>query len=108
MAFNLGGISEDSEMADINVTPLVDVVLVLLCVFMVTAPLLTTALDIELPEVTTAQPAEASALVIELDSQGAIAVEGRIVSLPAAVELAVRHVGREGASAAVYLRAVAE
>jgi biopolymer transport protein TolR len=40
---------------DINVTPLVDVMLVLLIVFMVTAPLLTTGLRIELPEVKAAQ-----------------------------------------------------
>jgi biopolymer transport protein TolR len=40
---------------DINVTPLVDVMLVLLVVFMVTAPLLTTGLKIELPEVKAAQ-----------------------------------------------------
>ena len=40
---------------DINVTPLVDVMLVLLVVFMVTAPLLTTGLRIDLPEVNAAQ-----------------------------------------------------
>src|SRR6188474_1906467 len=40
---------------DINVTPLVDVMLVLLVVFMVTAPLLTTGLRIDLPEVQAAQ-----------------------------------------------------
>ena len=40
---------------DINVTPFVDVMLVLLIVFMVTAPLLTTGLRIELPEVKAAQ-----------------------------------------------------
>jgi biopolymer transport protein TolR len=40
---------------DINVTPLVDVMLVLLIVFIVTAPLLTTGLRIDLPEVQAAQ-----------------------------------------------------
>ncbi len=40
---------------DINVTPLVDVMLVLLIVFIVTAPLLTTGLRIDLPEVNAAQ-----------------------------------------------------
>ncbi|HSG33258.1 MAG TPA: ExbD/TolR family protein, partial [Sphingomonadaceae bacterium] len=39
-----------APMADINVTPLVDVMLVLLIIFMVTAPLLTSGVPIELPE----------------------------------------------------------
>ena len=40
-------------MSDINVTPLVDVMLVLLIVFMITAPLLKTGVEIELPEIDT-------------------------------------------------------
>jgi biopolymer transport protein TolR len=39
-----------APMADINVTPLVDVMLVLLIIFMVTAPLLTAAVPVELPD----------------------------------------------------------
>lgn len=42
-------------MSDINVTPLVDVMLVLLIIFMVTAPMLTQGLDVDLPE-TTSKP----------------------------------------------------
>ena len=38
--------------ADINVTPLVDVMLVLLIIFMVTAPMMTQGLDVDLPETT--------------------------------------------------------
>ncbi len=50
---------------DINVTPLVDVMLVLLVVFMVTAPLLSTGLPIELPKAeATNTPMEEEALVI--------------------------------------------
>jgi biopolymer transport protein TolR len=41
--------------ADINVTPLVDVMLVLLIIFMITAPMMTQGVDVDLPE-TTAQP----------------------------------------------------
>jgi biopolymer transport protein TolR len=40
-------------MADINVTPLVDVMLVLLIIFMVTAPMLTEGVDVNLPKTTT-------------------------------------------------------
>jgi biopolymer transport protein TolR len=54
--------------ADINVTPLVDVMLVLLIVFMVTAPLLSTSLRIELPEVQASnQPIKDAKLVISID-----------------------------------------
>ena len=50
-----GGRGGRGGFRDINVTPLVDVMLVLLVVFMVTAPLLTTGLRIDLPEVKAAQ-----------------------------------------------------
>lgn len=49
MAASLG--ARKKGFADINVTPLVDVMLVLLVVFMVTAPLLTAGLRVELPSV---------------------------------------------------------
>jgi biopolymer transport protein TolR len=42
---------EDKPLADINVTPLVDVVLVLLIIFMVTAPMLQMGIDVNLPRV---------------------------------------------------------
>jgi len=54
--------------ADINVTPLVDVMLVLLVVFMVTAPLLTSGLRVELPRVNaTSTPIRDSKLVVSVD-----------------------------------------
>jgi len=53
MAFN--GSSNDQLMSDINVTPLVDVMLVLLIIFMVTAPMMVQGVDVSLPQ-TTAEP----------------------------------------------------
>lgn len=50
-----GGRSRRRGFRDINIVPLVDVMLVLLIVFMVTAPLLTTGLRIDLPEVKAAE-----------------------------------------------------
>ncbi|HEX7153927.1 MAG TPA: ExbD/TolR family protein [Thermoanaerobaculia bacterium] len=51
MAFRIGDSHDDlGDMAEINVTPLVDVMLVLLIIFMVTAPMLTQGLDVELPQ----------------------------------------------------------
>ena len=46
------GDTHDSFMADINVTPFVDVMLVLLIIFMVTAPMMVQGLDVALPQVT--------------------------------------------------------
>jgi biopolymer transport protein TolR len=59
--------------SDINVTPLVDVMLVLLVVFMVTAPLLTTGLRIDLPEVDAAEtPVKDSKLVVSVTKEGKV------------------------------------
>ncbi len=52
-----GSRSESRPMADINVTPLVDVILVLLIIFMVTAPMMQQGIDVNLPQ-TTSQPIE--------------------------------------------------
>lgn len=68
MAVKLGGRGRrGGGFRDINVTPLVDVMLVLLVVFMVTAPLLTTGLRIDLPEVKAAeQPIKDARLLITI------------------------------------------
>ncbi|MCG8458975.1 MAG: ExbD/TolR family protein [Holophagales bacterium] len=51
MAFHLDdGAEDDRAMADINVTPLVDVMLVLLIIFMITAPMLHQGVEVDLPE----------------------------------------------------------
>ncbi|MCI5133004.1 MAG: protein TolR [Candidatus Electrothrix sp. EH2] len=60
-------------MADINVTPLVDVMLVLLIIFMVTAPMMTQGVDIDLPKTTSkALRQQEYPLVVEIDRDGAI------------------------------------
>jgi biopolymer transport protein TolR len=58
---------------DINVTPLVDVMLVLLVVFMVTAPLLTTGLKIDLPNVRApSTPVEDGRLLVTVTAEGKV------------------------------------
>jgi biopolymer transport protein TolR len=61
----------DEVLSEINVTPLVDVMLVLLVVFIVTAPLLTNAIPINLPKTEAVAPAEQKdPLVVSIDGQG--------------------------------------
>jgi len=51
MGMSSGG-GDDEMMSEINVTPMVDVMLVLLIIFMITAPMMNTGVDIDLPAVT--------------------------------------------------------
>jgi len=63
----------DEVLSDINVTPLVDVMLVLLVVFIVTAPLLTNAIPINLPKTDSVAPVEQKdPLVVSIDDQGKV------------------------------------
>jgi biopolymer transport protein TolR len=50
MSFSNDGEGHQSALSEINVTPLVDVMLVLLIIFMIAAPMLTTGVDVELPK----------------------------------------------------------
>ena len=50
MAFNSGGGKSRAMMSEINISPMVDVMLVLLIIFMVTTPMMQQGLDVELPE----------------------------------------------------------
>src|SRR5688572_25411549 len=55
MAFSSGGGGGRAPLSEINVTPMVDVMLVLLVIFMVAAPMLTTGVEVDLPQAQTPQ-----------------------------------------------------
>ena len=58
-------------MSDINMTPLIDVMLVLLVIFMITAPLMTSSLKLDLPKAEGAKPTDAAQFVtLAIDTQG--------------------------------------
>ena len=67
-------------MADINVTPLVDVVLVLLIIFMVTAPFLQGGLEIDLPKVATKGLDVHEGLIVSVRSDRTIAVGNQVTT----------------------------
>ncbi|MFP4107499.1 MAG: ExbD/TolR family protein [Desulfonatronovibrio sp.] len=66
-----------------NVTPIVDVMLVLLIIFMVTAPMLTQGIEVDLPQTTTVEtlPHDHENLVITIDRENNISIEDYDVKL---------------------------
>ncbi len=76
MAFGAGGGSPDEVKGDINVTPLVDVCLVLLIIFMVVTPMLQQGVDVLLPEGPHAEkkPGKEGDLIVSVKTDGSIFV----------------------------------
>ncbi|MGD8326030.1 MAG: protein TolR [Sphingomonadales bacterium] len=99
-----GGRKRFKAMSEINVTPLVDVMLVLLIVFMVTAPLLTAGVPVDLPKTAAKSlPEDDKPLTISLDQTGAIFIEDTEISEEELVErLAAIAIERQDAR--IYVR----
>ena len=97
-----------APMAEINVTPLVDVMLVLLIIFMVTAPLLVAGVPVDLPESRAgALDQQAKPVQIALDKNGGLFVDDQPVS-DAALPQRLARIAAEPAPAEgrrIYLRA---
>ena len=96
-------------MAEINVTPLVDVMLVLLIIFMVTAPLMTAGVPVNLPDSRAkALDQEQEPVQVSIDEQGQIFVDDQPVTdatLPASLEAIAKRTDSEGKPPQVFLRA---
>src|SRR5512135_3303357 len=69
MAFTNAQGRTQSSLADINITPLVDVVLVLLIIFMVTAPVLQSGIDVSVPKTRTVKQITEERLVITINKE---------------------------------------
>src|SRR5947207_14238613 len=76
MAFGrLERTSGPTPMSDINMTPLIDVMLVLLVIFMVTAPLMSSSLKLDLPKSAAAQPSDTPQFVaVAIDASGRLSL----------------------------------
>lgn len=92
------------RLAEINVTPFVDVMLVLLIVFMVTAPLLTVSIPIELPQTEAKQSAsESEPLSITVQRDGTIYLQETVVTAEELVPR-LRAISNEGYDRSIYIR----
>jgi biopolymer transport protein ExbD/biopolymer transport protein TolR len=92
-------------MSDINMTPLIDVMLVLLVIFMITAPLMTTSLKLDLPKTEGARPSDAPLFIaLSIDAQGRMFVGDESVTAEQLLQRA-RDAARRDPMTEVQLRA---
>jgi biopolymer transport protein TolR len=92
-------------MSEINVTPLVDVMLVLVVIFIITAPLLASSIRLDLPRTDAAKPNDMPAFVtVVLDRTGAVFLDDRKLD-GAALEQRLAEAARRNPETEVQLRA---
>ena len=106
--FARGGRFARTPVSEINVTPLVDVMLVLLVVFMVAAPMMTAGINVQLPK-TAAKPLPSESkppLTVSVDKDGKVYV-GKIETAPETLATALQQAGGNAADpeAKVFLKA---
>ena len=104
MAFTSSSGRTQSSLAEINITPLVDVVLVLLIIFMISAPVLQSGIEVAVPKTRTVKEITEQRLVLTIDRSQQIFLGDRPVNIH---ELAqkLRRRGADPARQVIYLRA---
>ena len=92
-------------MAEINVTPMVDVMLVLLVIFIITAPLMAPMLKLELPKAAAkASPSAVDVLHVAVDADGIVHLNDQVIEYPA-LEAKLDAAGRQPIPPDLQLRA---
>jgi biopolymer transport protein ExbD/biopolymer transport protein TolR len=104
VAFSSSNGKTQSSLADINITPLVDVVLVLLIIFMITAPVLQSGIEVAVPKTHTVREITEQRLVVTIDRDQQVFLGDQPVNVH---ELAkkLRQPGVDDAKKVIYLRA---
>jgi biopolymer transport protein TolR len=105
MSMDVGG-AKGGVKADINVTPLVDVMLVLLIIVMLIAPMLQNQVQVNMPEAlnTKDKPDTADQTVVHVDAQSKLYVNGRPFPTQAEVVTRLQEVLESAADRTVYLK----
>ena len=104
MAFTSSTGRTRSSLAEINVTPLVDVVLVLLIIFMITAPVLQSGIDVSVPKTRTVKEVTEQRVVLTINKDQEIFLGDKQVNIHELPER-LRQRGADPAHQIIYLRA---
>jgi biopolymer transport protein TolR len=93
-----------SSLADINITPLVDVVLVLLIIFMLTAPILQSGIEVNVPKTKTVKEITEERVVISIDKQQRVFLGNDPININQIADVLRRKV-RDPQHQSIFLRA---
>lgn len=104
MAFTTSNGRTQSSLSDINVTPLVDVVLVLLIIFMVTAPVLQSGIEVNVPKTRTVKEITEERLVISINKEQRVFLGNDPININE-IKTKLRQKIRDPQNQSVYLRA---
>jgi len=99
-----GGRRVGTSLAEINIIPLVDVVLVLLLIFMLTAPMMYRGIDVNLPRAVSKPTAVEERMVLTLTKDQALYINDKRVT-PTGLEAALREAFRSRNDKTLYLKA---
>src|SRR5579862_7738622 len=104
MAFTNGQGRTQSSLAEINVTPLFDVVLVLLIIFMVTAPVLQSGIEVAVPHTRTVKEITEERMVVTIDRDQRVFLNSQPVNINE-IGQRIREKVRDPQGQSVYVRA---
>ena len=103
MAFTSGTGQTRTSLADINITPLVDVVLVLLVIFMITEPVLQSGIEVNVPKTRTVKQITEQRLVVTIDRDQQIFLNDQPINIHD-LPLKLHQAGVDPAHQSIYLR----
>jgi len=99
-----GGSRTQTALADINVTPLVDVVLVLLVIFMISAPVLQSGIEVAVPKTKTVREITEQRMVVTIDREQRVFLGDQPINL-ADLAARLKKPGADETKQVIYLRA---
>ncbi len=104
MAFTTSNGRTQTSLADINITPLVDVVLVLLIIFMVTAPVLQSGIEVAVPKTRTVKEITEERMVITIDKSQRVFLGNDAVNINE-IAARIRQKVRDPQHQSIFIRA---
>ena len=104
MAYTAKNGSTQTALSDINITPLVDVVLVLLVIFMITAPVLQSGIEVAVPKTKTVKQITQQRTVVTIDSQQRVYLDDKPINVNDLPSL-LQQKGTDPAHQVIYVRA---